>query len=331
VDRNRPGIEKSKDLYFVWQDGDVRRIDVQRDSEDIDQSFKAWSSMSNVPKNLRTMNDARLSLSQVNHLAQMADAIEEGGQVENAWAVARNQFKKLYEIEGDAWVKRDEETRKKGFGGGDNKVFQSILSSIKSLAVAIKQASGAARYEKDIWGVVQSLWNGSISKRDFIGVMKQIIPLAFERAWLDGAGAAGITDVDELTDIEKSILKERIKEEKRYIRGFATFIVKHNKKTGYQFKQLKSRASMWWNRYHDIVNQSRAMALWDKKLKWIYGDTMHCTSCLKLNGKVKRASQWVEAQIRPQHPDLACHGFKCECVFEETDEPMSKGRLPRIP
>ena len=81
----------------------------------------------------------------------------------------------------------------------------------------------------------------------------------------------------------------------------------------------------------EVVNLARTMADANQKLVWGLGPTEHCRTCLKLDGKVKRAEVWAAANIRPQSPDLACGGWRCQCTLEPTDAPASPGPLPRIP
>ena len=72
----------------------------------------------------------------------------------------------------------------------------------------------------------------------------------------------------------------------------------------------------------------------DPKLRWVLGPTKtHCRTCSKLSGKVKRASWWRD-NVMPQQPpneSLECQGWKCGCVLEPTDEPLSRGRMPNVP
>jgi hypothetical protein len=72
---------------------------------------KVWSDMSAVPKHLRSMHGARLSLAQVNHLARIAEAVDEDS-VESPWAVARAQFQRVYKREDDIWVRRKKTGKK---------------------------------------------------------------------------------------------------------------------------------------------------------------------------------------------------------------------------
>ena len=59
--------------------------------------------------------------------------------------------------------------------------------------------------------------------------------------------------------------------------------------------------------------------------------THNCSTCLRLDGKVKRASEWEAANLHPQSPPnekLLCRGWRCACVLEPTTEPLSRGPLP---
>lgn len=93
-----------------------------------------------------------------------------------------------------------------------------------------------------------------------------------------------------------------------------------------------SRLPMWINRYREVRTQAQTMACSDQKLMWVLGPSEnHCPSCSKLAGKVKRGSVWRAAGIQPRIFDLACHGFNCLCELVPTNEPSSRGPLPRLP
>lgn len=56
------------------------------------------------------------------------------------------------------------------------------------------------------------------------------------------------------------------------------------------------------------------------RYRWDLGATeKHCGSCLSLNGRVMTASEWRDAGIRPQSPDLECGGWLCDCGLSPTD------------
>jgi hypothetical protein len=96
-------------------------------------------------------------------------------------------------------------------------------------------------------------------------------------------------------------------------------------------RAASSRIPMWVNRYTEVVNTAKTMAGADRKLKWVLGPTEHCSSCLKLAGKVKRGSFWQASGIQPQSSSLACGGFNCKCSLQPTTDRASAGRLPSIP
>ena len=71
---------------------------------------------------------------------------------------------------------------------------------------------------------------------------------------------------------------------------------------------------LWVNRYRDVRNQAKVLACKDEKFVWRLGATEnHCSTCPRLDGKVKRGSQWEKSGIRPQNPpntELECGGWK---------------------
>lgn len=210
------------------------------------------------------------------------------------------------------------------------KAVDTLLSSMKAFTIALKQATGANQYKRDIWGAVQALWSGGIGRGDFTKVLRQLIPIAFERAWLDGAEAAGITSVDELTKDEKKALRERINSEKSYVPGFSKWVYEHRKSEGFKLKDLESRASMWWGRYPQVVDQARSMAMADQKTKWTLGPTEHCTDCAHVAGRVYRNSVWDDYGWVPGSSELECRGYRCQCSRVPTDDPVTPGRPPAM-
>jgi hypothetical protein len=116
---------------------------------------------------------------------------------------------------------------------------------------------------------------------------------------------------------------------------FGTDIIQGSKANEGKLTPLFKRLDLWVNQYDSTVGQAQTMACADKKLKWLLHGARFtedpCTTCIKLNGKVKRASFWLKRDIRPQdppNPNLECDGWQCGCAFVVTDEPLSKGPLP---
>jgi hypothetical protein len=191
--------------------------------------------------------------------------------------------------------------------------------------------SGLDIYRKSLRDNVRGLWSGSIDYMQFTRAMISTIDRRLRQAWLEGAQACGISE-NELTPEEQIAMHQAITNEFNFIEGFANDIEMGSKARGGKLKPLLIRVEMWANRYRDITNRAKTMACKDQKLVWVLNPAKeNCSSCIKLNGKVKRSSQWERAGIRPQHPDLECGGWRCGCDLIVTDEPMSMGPLPRIP
>lgn len=59
----------------------------------------------------------------------------------------------------------------------------------------------------------------------------------------------------------------------------------------------------------------------EKTFRWDLGFTFrHCRDCAGLAGTILTASEWQQAGIAPQHHDLECGGWRCDCRLTETDE-----------
>ena len=191
-------------------------------------------------------------------------------------------------------------------------------------------SAGSVNYRRGIRGATRGLWNGALDFNQFFDAMMSVVRRGITVAWHEGAKECGVAP-SELTPEEKMALQQAIVHETNYISDFAQVIEAGSKANGGNMGPLMVKAELWINRYLDISNQAKIDACGDKKLAWRLGATkIHCEDCSRFNGKVKRASQWQRAGIRPQSHDLECGGWRCLCVLESTDEPLSKGPLPRL-
>ena len=184
-------------------------------------------------------------------------------------------------------------------------------------------------YQSQLKGIVRSLWTGNIDRRSFNAQMKNAITFGLLDAWSAGARVCGITPEDR-TSKENRLVKTLVDSDLSHVSDFGAW-VKANPKGTMKLQPLLSRTAMWGNRWNEAKNMAQAVACADQKFVWRLGSTDHCSSCLKLNGKVKRASQWAERDVRPQHSSLNCKGIRCQCFFEPTNAPISRGPLPSLP
>lgn len=189
---------------------------------------------------------------------------------------------------------------------------------------------GPIIYRSEIRGVTRGLWTGAYSYEQAFNLMMFNIRAGLTSAWHNGMKEVGLTPAD-MSPEERIQLEQVIYSEFSHIDGFLTAIEQGSKANGGKLGPLMARADMWINRYRDVMNQAKQMAQNDPPLMWILGPTeAHCIDCSRLNGKVKRASTWRRAGIRPQDPGLSCRGFNCLCILQPTDKPLSRGPLPRL-
>lgn len=180
-------------------------------------------------------------------------------------------------------------------------------------------------YQANLRTAVRGFYNGTLSQGQFTDAMESSIRRGLTRAWIEGAKVCGVKQ-DELSEKELDALQSAIESEFIYIDSFASGIEESEK-----LAALYSRLSMWVNRYTDIQNRAKVMACADKKLTWIYGDTIrHCKDCSGYNGKVYRGSAWEASGARPQSSKLSCHGYRCRCRLDVTDRALNRGK-PKAP
>jgi hypothetical protein len=164
--------------------------------------------------------------------------------------------------------------------------------------------------------------------------MGRAIERGLTSAWYEGAAQCGVLP-EELTIDEIKLLNFRISQQMNYLNRFAKAVEAGSKENGGKLTPLMQRAQLWVNRYNDVVGEAQLSACKDQKLRWDLGATeKHCRTCYALNGKVKRASFWKKLGVRPQNAPnslIECGGWKCDCKFTVTDEPMTRGVMPALP
>lgn len=189
---------------------------------------------------------------------------------------------------------------------------------------------GLEEYQRSLRSPVRGLWQGVISESEFADAMLSVIDRGLTRAFQEGAAECGIA-ADELTQDEQEALAGIVAEEFSHVGDFGAAIVQNSRAAGGQLTPLFTRLELWVNRYRDATNQAKAITCRDSKMIWIIGPTEEsCRDCTNYNGRVYRASVWEKNGIRPQHPNLACHGYRCLCQLQPTDAPINKGRPPRM-
>lgn len=212
-----------------------------------------------------------------------------------------------------------------------------MLQDVKSLEdiIDIFDFKSVQSYGQDIRASVRGLWNGTLGLPEFVDGMESAIRRGFSQAWAEALQSVGLSYPDDMTPEERAALQDAITNEIGFTFQFGIDIEQNSKANGGKLTPLLQRVEMWVNRYHAINARALTMVQSDPALKWIMDPRKeNCSSCAKLNGKVKRASFWRDNGILPAvagAPYLECQGFNCGCVLQPVNEPLSKGRLPGLP
>ena len=209
----------------------------------------------------------------------------------------------------------------------------TIVSEMKAVSKTSADSGGTSNYRSGLRAAIRGLWSGVLDRQQFWDAMSSAIHRGLMGAWYTGAADCGIAP-DELSAQEQQALQAAIDYEHLWIGRLANDVEAGSKANGGQLSPLFSRLEVWIGRWEGVVSKARVMACGDRKLRWTLGPTEHCSSCMKLDGKVKRASFWNDMGILPRVHGawyLDCQGFRCQCELLPTDEPLSKGRFPSLP
>lgn len=200
---------------------------------------------------------------------------------------------------------------------------------LKEALVELVLLKSKGSYRSSLRAAARGYWSEELSLFGFVDAMVSAIEREFPRAWAEGAGRCGIK-LDELTDAEKTRLAQEVANDMRHITDFAEFIYDNRRGVG-KLETVFNRVAFWVEGYDRVANTAEVMACGDQKMIWTLHPAEHCSSCKRLDGKVKRASYWSEHNVFPKSWDKLKCKQNCKCTLEKTTLPLSKGPLPVLP
>lgn len=180
-------------------------------------------------------------------------------------------------------------------------------------------------YRSGVRSAARGMWNGQLDYVDFLDAMFITIERGFRQAWDEGMSAYGMTLADATIE-ENYRLQQEITAERQFVSRFADFIDHNSKARRKKMDLSMQRAEFWANAYERIVQLARMYAARNEPQEWTLNPAEHCSSCLALNGKVKRASYWLE-HVTPKSWGLKCRS-NCHCQLIPTSKPLTRGGLP---
>lgn len=203
-----------------------------------------------------------------------------------------------------------------------SKVFSSIWHNrnIKSIAT----------YQRALRELGTGMWRGEITRGDFTTRSRQEVSRSLEEAFFAGVESGGLSKAD-LTASERGKLVSLIKQEQIFITNLSAFIADNTKSKGGRLNVVRSHVDRWISRYANVKDIGFLIASRGKKKRWRVDPRKEsCFDCLHLDGRIYTATVWLKNKIAPKSRLLACFGLWCGCTFEDTDEPVNRGRPPKL-
>lgn len=191
-----------------------------------------------------------------------------------------------------------------------------------------------AGYRATLRANVRALWNGTWDVFDFTNAMTNSVINGLNAAFNEGLASVGATGVD-VSPQERRALRNVIDNELLQVDGFGDAIEAGSKANGGKLGDHFARLELWLRRYPQCFQMGAlAGGRVEDMYIWTLGRTeQHCQSCATLHGTVASKADWQVAGLRPKHPPnprLQCGGWRCDCTLSKTDQPATKGGIPRV-
>lgn len=213
-------------------------------------------------------------------------------------------------------------------------IIARVIAMLEARAVALGappdalKAYDARMYLDGFIGAASAFWRDG-SRGGFLTRVNTLIKFGLTDAWNAGAAQVGVLPSD-MEPEDLAVIAGIISEEKTYVPALLDYLDNLANTPGASLQTAIPRLEMWGNRWNDVYNQALAYFGGKTRLVWVLGPTEHCVTCSGLAGIVAWAKEWEAADIRPQSPRLACHGFRCQCRLVITERRRSPKALDRI-
>jgi hypothetical protein len=186
-----------------------------------------------------------------------------------------------------------------GWGGldSDQKAIQSTRLEFEAAFADVIQAFAIEK---------------SINRTRFGIIARNLLRVYGGKAFLDAMEESGIQDAE--MDIEdRAFYSSWLTTQSNYVTDFARTLPID------PVFDPQARATMWWNKsVMGMYQYGKVSADKNGLYMWVYGDTEHCDTCLRLNGQKHRLKDWYRKGLMPKSDRLACKGYFCACSLVRT-------------
>lgn len=184
----------------------------------------------------------------------------------------------------------------------------------------------AIDYEIALTEIAADVFNRARSRADAERAIDRLIAERAEDVYAEGLAEAGDGEV-ELTDQDRETIREWVLDQQSYSGGLADAMAAVVREPDLDTRRGMERAiferlKTWVASLRVLGGKAKASALANRMVTWIYGDTDHCRTCERLNGKRHRLSWFTSREYIPQEPgsgSLECGGWRCQCVLVDDD------------
>lgn len=163
---------------------------------------------------------------------------------------------------------------------------------------------------------------GDMNRRRFGTVVRGLLQRYGRMAYEDGLRDGGVADAT-LDDDDRARLALLLADQSRYVSNFGAVLFQQGISSGV----ADMKPAMWFNKsIQPFYDAGLFSADRNGNYEWVYGDTEHCDTCLRLNGQVHRLRDWHGRELMPKSSRLDCKGFNCQCSLIRTNE-RARGRF----
>jgi len=177
-----------------------------------------------------------------------------------------------------------------------------------------------AQYELDFQFLVEEALNEEISRDNFEARLSDLIVAILIAMWLRGANLT----LSELTADERDILQQAIDPHLDAVNGIGNDL--YSGKYQENTPAALTRIFVWSNMAAGVYFLGLVNRRDDPKLEWVRDPQKDsCADCVRLNGQVHTAREWIASGFSPRSVGLECRGFNCGCSFKETTSSLKGG------
>lgn len=180
-----------------------------------------------------------------------------------------------------------------------------------------------APFEQEFFSIVERAQEREIEEDTFVQAIGQLLIGAITALFLRGVGAQTWLDLSPEATLA---LRSEIDRQRSYVPDLAADIYAAEYPDG--MMSIANRIPLWVNgitsAYYEGLVQGGDTNGEDPFLEWKLGVAEHCSTCSRLSGVVRRASEWRATPYRPRTTAvgvLECNGYNCKCFFERSDGP----------